>query len=345
MRAVVLDNIRNIKLKEIKSPEISADEALLKVKVCSICGTDRKIYYNGRNKITKEQILGHEIAGDLVKTGQNVKFYKEGMRVTIAPNIGCGYCYLCRQGLEQLCPDFKAFGIGIPGGFAEYLKIPADVLRRGNVVEIPSDLSYSEAALIEPLACCYNSYESMKIKAGENLLIFGSGVMGNLNLLLNKVLNTGMITMVDIKQNKLNISKSFGADYVINSSEENLIKKVAEITNNKGFNNIITTVPIKEVQNQALKLAAISGKINFFAGLSGGDEVTINTNSLHYKQQSITGTTGSNVSQFRNTLKIVINNDIPIDKMVTKTIDLREVPEIISDDSIFQENIKIQVAF
>ncbi|MFW6026860.1 MAG: alcohol dehydrogenase catalytic domain-containing protein [Candidatus Woesearchaeota archaeon] len=344
MLAAVYTGINKIELKKIDVPEINEEEALLKVKACSICGTDRKIYKKGKKNISDQQILGHEISGKLVKVGKKVKYYKEGMRVNIAPNLGCGYCSVCREGLEQLCPDYDAFGITIPGGFAEYLKIPASALRRGNICVLPKSITYEEGALVEPLSCCFNAYQSLNIAQGESMLIFGAGVMGNLHLLLNKKLGTGKIIMVDIEPERLEISKKFNADYAF-LNDKTLKNKILDITNGRRIKNIIVAAPVVEIQKQALDMLAVGGKINFFAGLADDKKIPISSNNLHYKQQFLTGTTGSTVKQFRQVNDILANTLLNIKQMITKTISLSELPEVMADKSIFKNNMKIQVRY
>ena len=239
MLAAVYKGKKNIEIKDIPKPEISDDEVLLKVKACSICGTDRKIYEYGHFKINErnEQILGHEISGVIEEVGKKVDYYEKGMRIALAPNVGCGFCEVCRKGLEQLCLDYNAFGISWPGGFAEYVKIPEIAVKHGNLVEIPKSLSYEEAALIEPLSCCYNAYESLKVRPGESLLIFGAGPMGILHLILNKHLGIGMTIVVDIDDKRLKLSQGFGADYLV-KSDFRIKKTIMSLTNGVGIDNI-----------------------------------------------------------------------------------------------------------
>ncbi len=336
--------IGNIEVKDVKKPLINENEILIKVKYCSICGTDRKIYDKGRSTMEegKEQILGHEITGTIEKKGEKVKHYKEGMRVVLVPNVGCGYCHLCRKGLEQLCPDFKAFGINIPGGFAEYIKIPEEAVKRGHVVELPDTVSFKEAALIEPLSCCFNGREAIGIETGEDLLIYGAGPMGNLHLLLNQQLGIGRTIVVDVDDKRLEFSEKYGADYLINGKQD-VVEKVMEITNGKGVDNIITTAPVTAVQKEALEIVAITGNINFFAGIAGEAELTINPNQLHYQQISLTGTTGSSLQQFRQVVNLMQNSKLNIEQVVTKVIGLKRLESIFEDKSVFRDNMKIIV--
>jgi threonine dehydrogenase-like Zn-dependent dehydrogenase len=343
--AAVYKGKKRIVIEDLSKPEIGEGDLLIKVVISSICGTDRKIYEYGHRKIPEgqEQILGHEITGIIEKTGKNVRYYREGMRVVIAPNVGCGHCPACRKGLEQLCPDFNAFGISWPGGFAEYLKIPEAVVKNGNVVVLPDSIDFEEAAVIEPLACCYNAYESLDIKPGNSLLIFGAGPMGMLHLVLNKHLGIGKTIMADLDEARLQISKKMGADYTV-IGDQNLKERVMDITGGEGADYIITSAPVPIIQEQALELVAINGGINYFAGLPAGkEEIRFNSNTVHYKQLRITGTTGASLKQFRRTVKIAENKNLNLKRIVTKKIRLTELENIFEQPEVFSNNIKIVV--
>ena len=347
MLAAIYKGKKNIKVRDIPKPEIDDNEVLLKVKACSICGTDRKIYEYGHFKIKEnnEYVLGHEISGVIEEVGKKVDYYKKGMRIALAPNVGCGFCEVCRKGLEQLCSDYNAFGISWPGGFAEYVKIPEIAVKHGNLVEIPESLSYEEAAIIEPLSCCYNAYESLNIRPGESLLIFGAGPMGILHLILNKHLGIGMTIVTDVDEKRLKLGQGFGADYLV-KSDSGIKKTIMSLTKGIGVDNIITAASVPEIQEEALELVAINGKINFFAGLQAGkEEIKINSNVIHYKQLRITGTTGASLKQFRQTVKLSQGVGCNLKRMITKKIGIEELSTIFEDISVFNNNMKIVVSF
>lgn len=346
MLAAIYEGKKNIKVRDIPKPEIGDNEVLLKVKACSICGTDRKIYEYGHFKIKEknEQILGHEISGVVEEVGKEVEYYQKGMRIALAPNVGCGICEVCRKGLEQLCLDYNAFGISWPGGFAEYVKIPEIAVKHGNLVEIPESLSHEEAAIIEPLSCCYNAYESLNVRPGESLLIFGAGPMGILHLVLNKYLGIGMTIMADIDEKRLELSQGFGADHLI-KSDSKIKETIMSLTKGIGVDNIITAASVPEIQEESLELVAINGKINFFASLPlGKEEIKLNSNIIHYKQLKITGTTGASLKQFRQTVKLSQNIGVNFKKVITKRIGLEELYSIFKDVSVFRNNLKIVVS-
>lgn len=345
MRAVVYKGPGKLVLEEVPLPRVGRGEVLVKVEACSICGTDRKILRFGHRKIKagEERILGHEIAGVIAEVGEGVKYYREGMRVAIVPNVGCGFCSLCQQGLEQLCPDYDAFGISWPGGFAEYVLIPEVAVSRGNLVEIPDELSFAEAAVVEPLACCFSAYEAMGIRPGDSLLIFGAGPMGNLHLLLGKQLGIGLTIVVDVEESRLDFSRKLGADFVF-LNDESLRGKVMDITYGYGVDAVIIAAPASQLVGQALELAATNGKVHVFAGLPAGKEtVAINANTIHYRQIKLLGTTGATRTQFRTTLRLVSSTGLDLIRIITMRIGLAELVSVLGDDSTLDQNMKIVV--
>lgn len=345
MKAAVFMGKGNIEIKEVPTPQINEKECLVKVKYCSICGTDKKIYSNGHSNIKgKGQILGHEITGEIIEVGKKVEHYKNGMRVVIAPNIGCGHCDMCHEGKEQLCENYEAFGIGRPGGFAEYVKIPEEAILRGHLVELPEEIDYESAALIEPLSCCFNGRQAMGVQPGENVLIFGAGAMGSLHLLLNQSLGASNVFMVDVDENRLEFSKKIGADKVI-KSDENLKRKIMDITKGKGIDNVITAAPVSAVQKTAIDIVAKTGSINFFAGIAGEDpSLTINPNKLHYEQINLTGTTGASLQQFRQTVNIAKNRNLNLKSIVTNKISIDKLATIFDNKELINQNLKILVS-
>ncbi|MFA9379446.1 MAG: alcohol dehydrogenase catalytic domain-containing protein [Acetanaerobacterium sp.] len=158
MLAARLYGIDDIRVEEAAKPRIAADEVLVKVKVSAICGTDIRMLTSGAAGVDEAHPLipGHEIAGDIDEVGDLVKGYKKGMRVAVAPNMGCGVCDRCIEGNGHLCADYRALGVNTDGGFAEYVRIPAQAVRGGNLAVLPEHVSYTAGALNEPLSCVYN---------------------------------------------------------------------------------------------------------------------------------------------------------------------------------------------
>jgi threonine dehydrogenase-like Zn-dependent dehydrogenase len=311
-------------------PEINENELLIKVKACNICGTDIKILKYGYRQMKEEEhrILGHEVVGEVVKKGKNISRFNLGDRVAIAPNIGCGHCYLCAAGYNNLCNDYEAFGITLDGGFAEYMKVINKAIIGGNLIKIPENLSFLEASINEPFSCVYNAYESLKTGPSDNVLIIGAGAIGLLHLILSKIAGAKKVMVSDISDDRLKLAKKYGADVTLNPSKVNLKEEVFINTGGKGADVIITACSIQSVQEEALDLAAKLGRINFFGGLpEGKDSIRFKSNIVHYRQLKITATTGSTISQFIKSMEILSNKEFDIQGLITHTFGLEEIED------------------
>jgi threonine dehydrogenase-like Zn-dependent dehydrogenase len=328
--AAIYKGRNKIDVEEIPIPEINENELLIKVKACNICGTDIKILKYGYHQIKEgeHRILGHEVVGEVVKKGKNISILNLGDRVAIAPNVGCGHCYLCVAGYNNLCNDYEAFGITLDGGFAEYMKVTDKAIIGGNLIIIPENLSFLEASINEPLSCVYNAYESLKTSPIDNVLIVGAGAIGLLHLILSKIAGAKKVIVSDISDDRLKIAKKYRADITLNPSKVNLKEEVFINTGGKGADVIITACSVPSVQEEALNLAAKLGRINFFGGLpEGKDSIMFKSNLVHYRQLKITATTGSTISQFIKSMEILSNKEFDIRGLITHTFGLEEIKD------------------
>ena len=326
-------------------PEINENELLIKVKACNICGTDIKILKYGYHKIKEGEyrILGHEVTGEVIKKGRNISAFNLGDRVVVAPNIGCGHCYLCVAGYNNLCNDYEAFGVSIDGGFAEYMKVPYKAIVNGNLIKISENLSFLEASINEPFSCVYNAYESLKTCPSDNVLIIGAGAIGLLHLILSKIAGAKKVIVSDISDDRLKLAKKYGADIILNPLKVNLKEKVFSNTKGKGADVIITACSVTSIQEEALDLAAKLGRINFFGGLpEGKDSIMFRSNIVHYRQLNITATTGSTISQFIKSMEILENKKFDIRGLITHTFSLEEIEDAFGK-AISGEGLKISI--
>lgn len=330
MKAAYLTAPGQIAMEEIERHSIGGGDLLMRMGATSICGTDLRIFKNGHFKIPEGQkrVLGHELTGEIVEVGSRVKGYGQGMRVALAPNIGCGVCGQCIQGQINICPDYDAFGITLDGGFQEYVVIPEFAVRSGCIVEIPENISYEEAALAEPLSCVHNSYNYLRTRPGDNVLIIGAGPIGALHTALHRSAGGTRIMVADLSSSRLEAVKAFGADITINSGEQDLKEAVMEYTGGKGADVIVTAASVASLQALSLELAAQSGRISFFGGLpSGKDKVELATNLIHYRQLSIFGTTGSTYTDHRISMDLIASGRIDVKPLISKRFQVAETAE------------------
>jgi len=330
MLAAVYHSPGDIRVEEVERPSIGEEEALLRVRAASICGTDLRIYSSGHFKIPPgtSRILGHEFAGEVAEVGSMVKSLTSGMRIAIAPNIGCGICEQCIQGHNHLCSTYEAFGISLDGAFSEYMLIPKEAIQQGNIVPLPEGVSFEEAALNEPFSCCYNGSRTCRIEPGDSVLIVGAGPIGIMHLFLASLSGASKVLVSEMIEERLTEALEFGADLAINPAKEDLPAAIGEATDGRGVDVIIVAAPSPAAQEQALELAAPQGRINFFGGLPQGREfINFNSNRVHYKQLVVTGTTGSSNYQYRKSMGIIASGRVDLSPLISARFPLSKVEE------------------
>jgi L-iditol 2-dehydrogenase len=328
MRAAVFHGVGDLRLDAREVPQIGDEEALLRVRAASICATDLKILTSGHFRIADgaTRVLGHEFAGEITAVGANVSELRVGMRVALAPNVGDGTCEQCVRGNNHLCPNYEAFGITVDGALAEFMRLPARAIRQGNILEVPADLSFEEAALNEPLSCCYNGYTSLNPQVGEIVLIIGAGPIGLMHLMLARAGGASKVIVSEMDAPRAAQAREFGADLVANPAEEDLLTRVSDETQGHRADIVIVAAPSAQAQQEALELAAVKGRINFFGGLPKGKEnIWFNSNLVHYRQLTVTGTTGSSIRQYRRTMNLLAARRLDVRPFVSARYSLDDV--------------------
>jgi L-iditol 2-dehydrogenase len=347
MQAAFMYDKEDIRLEEVAIPEIGDNEVLVQTAGASICGTDLRMFKNGYKNISPENplILGHELSGTIVDVGKNlVKRYKTGQRVAVAPNMGCGVCNICVSGNTHLCTEYKALGINLNGGFAEYFRVPEAAVRQGNISLIPDHLSFDVASLAEPLSCVYNGFERWEITPGDTVLIMGSGPIGLMQAMMAKMAGAGKIFVNDLNPHRLEEVRRFDKAFVTLSSEH-LKEKIFDLTNGWGVDICVTANPSPQAQILAIQLMAINGRVNYFGGVPAGADMSgLDTNAIHYRQLKVTGTTRQSIIQFRKTLNLIADGLIDVEKLITHRHKLERINQAFSQ-ALNREGIKHVISF
>lgn len=328
MLAAVYHDINDMRLEEVKDLSIATDEVLLQVRAASICGTDIRVLTSGHFKIPPgtKRILGHEFSGELLEVGSEVKDLKVGMRVAVAPNIGCGVCAQCVQGFNHLCPDYQAFGISLDGAFAQYVHIPGAAIHQGNVIPIPNDVSDEVAALCEPFSCCYHGSLACHISPGDTVLVIGAGPIGMMHIALARLSGAIKVMVSEVIEERAAQAERFGADRVLNPEKEDLVSRVEEETNGKGADVVIVAAPSPGAQEQSLQVAARGGRINLFGGLpKGKEQIHFRSNLVHYKELVVTGTTGSSTHEYRQAMNILASGRVDPSPLISERFKLEDI--------------------
>jgi L-iditol 2-dehydrogenase len=332
VKAARLYGIEDIRIENIPVPEISADEVLLRVKASFICGTDVRFYKSGKPGAgDRPLVAGHEIAGIIEKIGANVRGYTVGMRVGVAPNYGCGVCDICTGGDTHMCRESEALGVTQDGGFAEFMRVPAAAVRQGNITPIANNLSFEEAAMAEPLSCVYNAYEKIGIFPGDHVLVVGAGPIGLMHLRMAHLAGAAAIYVTDLSRERLELAKKLVPEVVLLSAEK-LKEQVLEHTGGRLMNLIITAASVAAIQETAFEYVGLNGRVMFFGGLAKGKSVVkLDTNEIHYKQLTVSGTTRQSLKQYRTCLKLLESGRLRVSDLITSTAPLDRISDIIAD--------------
>ncbi|MBE9483116.1 MAG: alcohol dehydrogenase catalytic domain-containing protein, partial [Chloroflexi bacterium] len=222
MKAALLESPGRLVITQIPDPEPPAKGLVVKVEACSICATDIKMFKHGHRDLVYPRILGHEVAGVVIKTGTGDIPFRNGERVQIAPGITCNACPACQQGASNQCDHIGILGFTHHGGFAQYLLVPAESVACGAVNLIPSGLTFVEATFAEPLACCLNGQELVHLDSRDTVLILGAGPMGCLHTMLARAKGVRQILLAERSLKRIILATEAQPSRLINIPKENL---------------------------------------------------------------------------------------------------------------------------
>ncbi|MEM2129580.1 MAG: alcohol dehydrogenase catalytic domain-containing protein [Candidatus Bathyarchaeia archaeon] len=280
-----------IRIEDIDIPQISSEEILVKVKVALTCGTDVKMYKRGHPKVVPPITLGHEFSGTVEETGQKVaNKFRVGDRVAVANSAPCNDCFFCKTGKPNLCEHLleTLIGFSVDGAYAEYIRVPAPIVRQNTYV-LPENISFEEAALLEPLACAINGIDAANIGLGDTVLIVGSGPIGLIHLQLAKLKGAAKVIVTDLQAERLKIACKLGADVVIDASKEDQLSRVKEITGGLGADKVIEAVGLPQTWELAFQMTRKAGTTLFFGGCPSGAKISLDTERIHYEDLTVKG--------------------------------------------------------
>ena len=324
----------DLRVERMPAPRIGDGELLLRVKAAAVCGTDLRMLINGASGADPSHplVLAHEFAGTIERAGAGVTGFCEGQRVSVAPNIGCGVCDFCVAGNSHHCRDMTAIGITTDGGFAEFVRIPAAAVRLGNVAPLGPNTGFAEAAACEALACVYNAFERYCVRPGDTVLVIGAGAIGLMHAKLALMAGAAKVIINDLSDERLRECSNIEPDVLTVGSGLDAVMEMA--AKGRGADVVITACSAAAAQQAAFSYAAVDGRVNFFGGLPrGAERVELDTNMIHYKQLTVTGTTRSSLRQYRAALSLVENGLIDLDPLITHRFRLEDVHQAFDNAS------------
>lgn len=263
MKAAVIHATGDIRYETIQDPTCGADDVIVKVSACGICGSDSpRILSNWKYAVPG--IPGHEFSGTIVERGNKVKHLAIEDQVVVQPLIPCNTCTFCKSGNYSVCDHITMIGADIHGGYAEYVRVPAS-----NVLKI-ENIPLEEAALIEPCAVALYGVFGIEPKLGDTVAILGMGTIGQMVLQWLRLYGVKKIIAVDISEKKLAESKALGADYCLDAKTTDVVAEILELTDGMGVDIAMETAGSKITQEQCLLVTKKKGKVGYL-GIARSD--------------------------------------------------------------------------
>jgi len=340
MKAALLYGVKDLRVEETKTPQVGKGEILVKIKAATTCGTDLKIFQRGYvgGVIKLPTVFGHEWAGEVVEVGEGVPWLKKEMRVRAGNSSPCLRCNMCQKEKYNLCEDM----MWLWGAYAEYIRVPARIVML-NTQEIPSHVSYEEAAVTEPLACVLHGVEEARVKLGDTVAIIGAGPIGLLHLLTVKKMGASRVIISDTVDERLQLAQKIGADETINAKNKDTVEETRRLTNGYGADVVIEAIGLPTTWEQALKMVRKGGTVLEFGGCPPRTEIKVSTEQLHYGETTILGAFHTTPAHFRKALNLIASGTINVKPLITRKMKLDQITEAFETLTTSKSEIKIAI--
>jgi L-iditol 2-dehydrogenase len=311
---------KKITLVESELPKVNEDEMLVRMQSCGICGSDlEKVYGNYGMRSLR---VGHEPAGVVIKVGKNLKKFQEGDRVFVHHHVSCYSCRYCLQGNYTMCNNYQSSNID-PCGLSEEFIVPKWNIEHGGVLKLPESISYDEAALIEPFACCIRGLNKISIKHGDNVAILGAGPTGVMHTLLSRLWGANNIVVSDVNEFRLKFVEKYGVT-AVNLNLEKLDDVINKNTESLGVDVTILATGSMKAFESSLRITRRGGKILLFGVPSVGSKFDLDLNSLYSNEQIIIPSYGASEIETNQALSLMSDKSIDLLPLVTHRFQLRE---------------------
>ncbi len=321
MRVAVYYNNHDVRLEEREVPSIGANELLVRVWASGICGSDVLEWY----RLPKAPlVLGHEIAGEIVQVGQDVENWSVGQRVFVSHHVPCNMCRYCLSDHHSVCDTLARTNFD-PGGFSEYLRVPAINVRNG-IYELPSGMSYEQAVFVEPLACVYRGQQHVGWKPGRRVLVIGAGMAGLLHVQLAAKSGAAKVVAVDINPGRLEMASHFGADHTLLAGAD-MIDSFKSLNDGRLAEIVVISTGAKSAIEQAFQAVDKGGAILFFAPTDPGVKIDMPFNDLWRKEITMTSSYAGSPRDILAAIELISSGRINVEPMITHRLPLARTQE------------------
>jgi L-iditol 2-dehydrogenase len=336
MKAAVYYGQQDIRIEEMPTPEIGDDEVLVQMKACGVCGSDLMDWYL---KTRVPMVLGHEPAGIVAKKGKKVQNFSVGDRVFVHHHVACLTCHYCLHGDYTLCKQFHETNIK-PGGFSECFKVPAPNVQI-DTLKIPEQLSYEEATLIEPVACCIRAIKKCNIQTGDTVAVIGAGATGLIHTALSKIFGAKKTVVSDLVEFRLRLAEQSGADITVNPKNKDLMETVKAATDGRGVDIAVVTAPNLEAYRAGINICRKGGKLCVFAPTDPEKHLQISPKELFFSELQIIPSYSTSHLETRTALQLLETKRMDVKPLITHRYTLKQTAQAFKTALETKESLKV----
>ncbi|MCZ7585484.1 MAG: alcohol dehydrogenase catalytic domain-containing protein [Deltaproteobacteria bacterium] len=317
MRVAMYYTNKDIRIERLPVPRVGDGELLLKIRSSGVCGSDVMEWYR-RHKAPL--VLGHEVAGEVVEAGRGVERFAAGDRVVVSHHVPCMTCHHCMMGHETACDTLRSTNFD-PGGFGEYVRIPAINVRTGTY-RIPENVSNDEATFAEPVACVLRGQRRANLKPGCSVLVIGSGISGILHIAAAAAQGAGTIVATDLSSHRLDLARRFGAGYAF-SARDYAPDRLRDVNDGRLADVVITTASARSALEQALASVERGGTVLFFAPTGPDETIPLSINDVFWRNDvTLTTSYAGAPAEHVTALNMIAAGRLSVKEMITHRFDL-----------------------
>ncbi len=325
MKVAVAYGGEKIRIEEFPHPNPEMGELVVRVRACGLCGSDLVKMF--QHTLETPTVLGHEIAGEVMRTGDAVERFHVGDRVVVAHHVPCYGCHYCRHGSYSMCRGFKASSLR-PGGFAEEVLVPAPHVNL-TTLRLPDDLPFEQGSFVEPLACCVRSLRRWNLQPGDVVLLLGLGTMG---LLMAQLVHAhhGSVVGTDIEEPRLDLAEQLGASAVCSASDRpRLAKLIAELTEGRGCDVVVLTAGDGATLQDAVDWVRDGGTIILFGNFAPHAPALLHPNTLYSREITIQGSYSPSPVELVHALHLIESHAVNVELLITHRFRLEGLPQAV----------------
>ena len=322
MDAAIVKSNSNVEIKNVEKPHVGSGDILVKMRACGICGSDVEKVFGKYGQPSMR--LGHEPAGIIMEVGSEISNFSVGDRVFTHHHVACysDDCHECNHGNETMCKKYYESNLE-PCGLADEYIVPEWNVMHGGVIRIPDKVSFEEAAMIEPLACCVRAWNKFRYEKNDSVAILGIGPTGIMHALLAKLYGLGKIFCLDLNEFRLDFAKKFET-ITINSGNTNALEQIKSETANQGVDVVIVATSSLNALKDAVSFVRKGGTIVMFGVPSKGANIELDMSEVYSRGLTIVNSYAASDFDTKDAIEKISNKQINVSQLITHKYNLEE---------------------